>query len=79
MVKKSVHTSRYKIFCNSLIQARRSAKISQESLAKKLGKPQTYVSKYERAERRLDIVEFLEVVEALKLDPCQFIKNLKSS
>ena len=62
---KSVHTQQYLRFCELLVEARRNAGLTQEDLARRLGRPQSYVSKYENGERRLDVVEFLEVMHAL--------------
>ena len=73
---KSVFTDRYRLFLQLLIQERRNKKITQVQLATLLQKPQSYVSKYENAERRLDIVEFLEIAEQLKINPAEFIKKL---
>ena len=44
---------------------RLAAKLSQEELAARIGRQQSYISKLERAERRLDAVELLEVVDAI--------------
>jgi hypothetical protein len=46
-------------------------------LARRLGRPQSFVSKYERGERRLDVVEFLDVARAMKIDPIQVISDLE--
>lgn len=67
---KSVFTSRYKLFLEILIRARKEKGLSQYAVAKRLKKPQSYVSKYERGERRLDVIEFLDVARVLKIDPC---------
>ncbi len=64
----SVYTLRYRRFREILIEARKARKLSQEALANRLGRIQTFVSKYERGERRLDVVEFLEVARALEID-----------
>ena len=48
-----------------LAEARQAAGLSQVDLARRLGRPQSYVSKFESGERRLDVVEFIEVAEAL--------------
>jgi transcriptional regulator with XRE-family HTH domain len=48
----------------SLVDARRTAGLTQAALAKKLGRPQSFVSKFERGQRRLDVVVFLEVARA---------------
>ncbi len=47
------------------------------ALAKKLGRPQSFVSKFERGERRLDVIEFLEVAKALGVDPARIIADLE--
>lgn len=60
-----------------LVQARRDAKLTQVALAKKLGRPQSFVSKFESGERRLDVAEFLDVARALGLDAAQAIADLE--
>ena len=62
-----------------LIQAREAAGLNQRDLSAKMSRPQSYVSKYERGERRLDFVEFLEVAEALGIDPVDFIEKLSNA
>jgi transcriptional regulator with XRE-family HTH domain len=42
-----------------------------------LGRPQSYVSKYERGERRLDVVEFLAVARALGTDAASLVAELE--
>ena len=59
-----------------LIQAREEAGLSQQELADRLGRHQTYVSKCERGERRMDVLEFLEVMKAIGSNPVRFIKQL---
>jgi transcriptional regulator with XRE-family HTH domain len=57
--------------------ARRDAGLTQVALAKKLGRPQSFVSKLERGERRLDVIEFLEVARALSLDAARIVSELE--
>jgi len=45
-------------------------------LAQRLGKPSSYVAKYEGGDRRLDILEFLDVAAAIGFDPCKLIRSL---
>ena len=56
---------RYDLFCSLLREARSEVGITQTELAHALGKPQSYVSKYESGERRLDLVELDDVCRAL--------------
>lgn len=70
---KSVFSDRYNQLLVAMAQARRGAGITQAQLAMILGKPQSYVSKIERGERRIDVVEFLELVEALGVEPAAIL------
>jgi transcriptional regulator with XRE-family HTH domain len=65
---KSVYRPEYKFLLEELITARKKAGLTQEDLARILKKPQSYVSKYEKSERRLDIIEFLEISKCLNLN-----------
>jgi transcriptional regulator with XRE-family HTH domain len=73
---KSFFTKRYKIFREQLREARTSAGLSQEDLAKKMGWDQTYVSKIERGVRRVDVVELIAICEVLGIDPGEFVAEL---
>lgn len=59
----------YRAFVHHLVALRRAGGVSQDQLAARLGKPQSYVSKCERFERRLDPAEFRAFVLALGGDP----------
>ena len=50
--------------------------LTQVELAEKLACPQSFVSKYERGERRIDVVEFLDIARAVGLDPYDVIREL---
>ncbi|QBE94052.1 XRE family transcriptional regulator [Sphingomonas paucimobilis] len=54
-----------------LVQARKEQGLTQEDVARRLGKPQQYVSRYEVGERRLDMVEFLDAASVLGVDGLQ--------
>jgi len=62
--------------CALMVRKRREAALTQTELAKRLGKPQSYVAKYEGGERRLDVVEFLAVCRALDVDPAILVREL---
>lgn len=62
---------------DALLNARRKKGLTQVEIANSLGKPQSFVSKYESGERRLDVIEFIEVCQALKIDPSTIIKQLE--
>lgn len=74
---KSVFTEKYHSFCLLLIETRQSQKLTQTTVAQRLQKPQSFVSKYERGERRLDVIEFLEVAKALGVNPGELLQKLE--
>ena len=53
------------------MELRKAAGLTQAELAQRLNRPQSFVSKYERGERRLDVIEFGEVATALSVDPAK--------
>jgi transcriptional regulator with XRE-family HTH domain len=77
-VAKSVFTGRYRRLRELLAAAREEAGLTQAALAVKLSRPQSYVSKYERGERRLDIIEFLDVTKAIGVPPARILRQLES-
>lgn len=71
----SIHDIRYQKAINILIQARKEKGVSQLLLAKKLGFTQPDISKIERLERRLDIIEFLDLLEAIADNDISFFNQ----
>lgn len=63
----------YKKFRELLAGVRKTAGLTQSELSQKLNRPQSFVSKYERGERRLDVIEFAEVAKALNVDPAKLL------
>lgn len=73
---KSVFSDRYALFLAVIVQARKEAGLTQSELASRLGKPQSYISKAERGERRIDVVEFIDLALALGMEPTRLISRL---
>jgi transcriptional regulator with XRE-family HTH domain len=73
---KSVHSAGQKVFCGLMVKARKLAGLSQHELAKRLHRPQSFVAKYEGGERRVDVVEFIEICEAIDTEPGKILKAL---
>jgi hypothetical protein len=63
-------------FCELLIAARKKAGLTQQEVARRLKRPQSFVAKFEGGERRLDVVEFLAVAKAIGADPVRIIRKL---
>ena len=74
---KSVFTKEYECAVAALTIARKNAGLTQKQLAARLRKPQSFVSKYERRERRLDVVEFVRVAQTIGVDPSEIISALQ--
>ncbi len=66
-VPKTAFTQANDVFRRLLKETRLAKNLTQADVAKRLGQPQSYVSKYESGERRLDFVETSEVCEAFGL------------
>jgi transcriptional regulator with XRE-family HTH domain len=73
---KTIHAERYERFRRMLIAERERFGFTQTQLAEALGRPQSFVSKYETGERRIDVEEFLQIAEALQTDASRFIRAL---
>ena len=75
---RDLRTPRYVRLRELLIEARKSAGLSQAVVARKLGRPQSYVADVERNERRLDVIEFLAFAEAVGSDPVAIIAEIRT-
>jgi transcriptional regulator with XRE-family HTH domain len=75
---KSLHTPEYKHFRSLLIAARVNSSLTQTDVSTRLGRPQSFVAKYERGERRLDVIEFIQVCGAIGVDPHALLSDMQS-
>jgi transcriptional regulator with XRE-family HTH domain len=78
-IRKSVHSAEQQLLRELLVSARDKAGLTQQKLAKRLGKPQSFVAKYEGGERRLDVVEFIVIARAIGTDPLRILRMLAKS
>jgi transcriptional regulator with XRE-family HTH domain len=69
----------YKIVGATLVAARRRANLTQQELAKRLEKSQSFVSDYERGQRRIDVVEFVVIARTLGADPLEIFREILAS
>jgi transcriptional regulator with XRE-family HTH domain len=74
-IEKTVHSSDQALLCAMMIAARKNAGLTQQALARRLKKPQSFIAKYEGGERRLDIVEFVAIVRAIGSDPVKLLRD----
>lgn len=71
----TVRSKAYQDFLRALVALRRDKGVSQADLAKHLGKPPSFVAKYELGERRLDVVEVFVILTSLEVDPASFLQD----
>jgi transcriptional regulator with XRE-family HTH domain len=71
-----VRPSDHKAVGHILAEARKRAGMTQQDVAKLLRKPQSFVSSYEIGQRRIDLLEFLRITEALDADPRGVFKEI---
>lgn len=69
----------YEAFRSCLIDARKASGKSQVELAQLLNRPQSFVSKVESGDRRLDVVEFVEICRAIGVDPGPIVASVEQA
>ncbi len=77
-MRKSIHEEPYTALRAALKDARKKAGFNQAAVAKRLGRTQSYVAKYETGDRRLDVVEFVEVCRAVDADPSAVLNIVRA-
>jgi transcriptional regulator with XRE-family HTH domain len=76
---RSIHSALYKHFIKGLREQREARGVTQEQLARRLRAGQSFVSKVERGERRIDIAEFVEIARSIGVDPVLLFRKLAES
>jgi transcriptional regulator with XRE-family HTH domain len=74
-MQKSLKSVEYDRLIAFLVAVRHAAGVRQQALAKKLGRPQSFIAKYEGGERRLDVIEFIAIARALGADPVKLFRD----
>jgi transcriptional regulator with XRE-family HTH domain len=77
MMRKSIHTKDYAEFLKLLIETRLEAGVTQVQLGKKLPFGQSGISKIERGERRIDVIELRSICSQLNIDFLDFMQRLE--
>ena len=75
---KSLRTPRQELLQSLLADARKAKGMTQADVAKVLGKPQSFVAKYENGERRIDVIEFVDIAAALGVVPGDILAQVES-
>ncbi len=76
-MRKSIYTAAYGRLLNAIKQARLDAGLKQSDVARKLQRPQSFVSKLESGERRIDLIELAQLCKLYRCDLIGLITELK--
>ena len=76
MTNKTIFDPKYRAMIESLKMLRNQQGITQRDLAKKLHKTHCYVGRFETCERRLDILDLINILRALNLSDKEILKFL---
>lgn len=77
-MQKSLRSPRQQLLQTLLSAARKDSNLTQAELAERLNKPQSFVAKYENGERRIDVIEFIDITRALDIPPADILDQLKA-
>lgn len=77
-MRKSVHSEPYQALLDQLITARKASGLTQQQLADQLSVTQSFIAKTEGGERRLDVIEFLRLTDALGADSAKILKSVRA-
>lgn len=75
-LRKTLRTRGHKTLIELLVSARESAGFTQRALAERLKRPHSFVGRIEAGERRVDVIEFIEIARVLNADPHKMLDRL---
>ncbi|MGJ0396235.1 MAG: helix-turn-helix domain-containing protein [Methylocystis sp.] len=76
-MSKTLRSPRQRQLLALLVQARQARKLTQAQVAARPRKPQSFIAKVEGGERRLDVIEFIDLTSALRVRPAELIERLQ--
>jgi len=71
---KTLGSARHNVLVDLIVAKREAAGLTQTQLAEKLGEYQSFVARLESGQRRIDVVELIELATVLAFDPAQAIR-----
>jgi transcriptional regulator with XRE-family HTH domain len=75
-MRRSTKTDHHVTFRELLLKTRKANGVTQAEVAKRLGRPQSFVAKVENGERRLDVVELISYARAIGTEPLAIMKKM---
>ena len=78
-MSKTLRSARHDALIALIVERRKRAGLTQSGVAKRLKQYQSYVARVESGQRRIDVVEFIDLAEAIGFDPADVIRRLVST
>ena len=75
-LRKTLRTRGHRTLIEILVEARKEAGLTQRDLAARLRRPNSFVGRMEAGERRVDVIEFIEIAKALGCNPSELFRRL---
>lgn len=73
---KSIRSPAQRALLQAIRDARTQAGLTQQEVARRLRRPQSFVSAYESGDRKIDVLEFLRIARATGADPCELLRRV---
>jgi transcriptional regulator with XRE-family HTH domain len=73
---KTLGSARHKLLVDFIVSKREAAGLTQTQIAVKLGEYQSFVARLESGQRRIDVIEFLDLAAKLGFDPAKAIRQI---
>jgi transcriptional regulator with XRE-family HTH domain len=75
-LRKTLRSRGHRILIGVLVAAREAAGLTQRDLAARLKRPHSFIGRIEAGERRIDVIEFIELARVLEVDPRQLFARI---
>ena len=75
-LRKTLRTKGHRSLIDILVESRKQAGLTQRDLAARLKRPHVFIGRIEAGERRIDVIEFIEIARVMGLDPKQLFAKL---
>lgn len=73
---RSIRSLAQRALLTALRDTRRRAGLTQQEVARRLRRPQSFVSAYETGDRKIDVLEFVRIAKAMRTDPCEMLRRV---
>lgn len=75
-MSRTFGTKRHSALASFLRKKRKDSGLTQQELAARLGRYQSFIADYERGQKRVDVVELMEIAEIIGFDPAEALRHI---